>query len=218
MNLFTSKSQMHPVNAGTSKIKTPLGDVGFDCEFSGKSISDIKPSQIEAENQTAMVFSWLFENAILEFLKLTIKPKLPLNLHIDDCICGIWRIKALRDISEGSILTCKLNADLVGSPESGEGLECQSFENEDFKLSIGTEDLEYLCRRAKSINWLPPRFEHEIDEIELEYLAKGIRVTLPNLFQGETAQIQFIVAWSSKKNPEVLDLVCSRSISKKTIT
>lgn len=38
------------------------------------------------------------------------------------------------------MFTCNLGDNLEGFPESGEGLIAQSFKNEYYKMSIGTED------------------------------------------------------------------------------
>ena len=123
---------------------------------------------------------------------------------MDDCICGIWRIKALKEIncSFNCYLQTEANIDSKGWPESGEGLIAQSFENDQIKLTIGTEDEEYLERRAKSQDWLPHRFKSEMKANLIEYLYNGIKVTVPKLFQNEQAQLHFIAAWSFKKDSD----------------
>lgn len=203
MNLFTTKNQKNPIKSEPLEISTPVGYLFFNVEFSNGSLQSIKPSKIEAINQQTTLFSWEFEDCVIEFLKLKFFPKLPSGLHVDDCMCGIWRINALRNINHQFTFTCYLKSDLMGSPESGEGLECQSFENENFKLSIGTEDQDYLLRRMNALDWFPSRFQSTQEEIEIEYFSKGIKVILPDLCQNEKVQVQFIAAWASKTNNEV---------------
>lgn len=194
---------MLPAKSHSLEIQSPLGELSFYCEINKKSICSMPPSNIEVIDKQATVFSWIYEDAIIEVLKFPFIPKLPSNLYADTCICILWRIKALKNIDNFLNFKCVLKTDLERSPESGEGLECQSFENSNLKLSIGTEDLEFLLRRAAHQDWLPSRYQSELDEIELRYLAKGIEIRLPNLLRSECAQLQFIVAWSSTKNPEV---------------
>ena len=203
MNLFTTKKEEHQIKFDSLEIKTPLGDLFFDCEFSGKSLRSIKSSKIEAIDPQTTIFSWQLDDCILEFLKLKFTPKLPPGLNVDDCMCGLWRINALQDIHDSFSFSCNLQTDIEGSPEPGEGLECQSFENGDFKLSIGTEDQDNLSNRMRSQDWLPLRFQSEENEIGLECFSKGMRITLPNLLQNERAQVQFIIAWASTKEQEV---------------
>lgn len=203
MNLFTTKKEVHQIKLDSLEIKTPFGDLFFDCEFSEKSLQSIQPSMIEAIDHQTTIFSWHFDDCILEFLKLKFTPKLPPGLNVDDCMCGLWRINALQDIHDSLTFSCNLQTAINGSPEPGEGLECQSFENGDFKLSIGTEDQEKLLNRMRLQDWFPIRFQSEKNKIRLNCFPSGMRITLPNLLQNERAQIQFIVAWTSTKDQEV---------------
>lgn len=202
MNLFKSKSKTSQIELEPLKISTPLGDLLFNLE-SEKSLQNIKISKIETVNPQTTIFSWNLKNCNIEFLKLKFIPDLPSGMYVDRCICGIWRIKALTNVEKRLTFSCTLKSDFTGSPNTGERLECQEFENEDFILSIGSEDQECFMYRAELENWFPKRFYLEQTEIEFEYSSSGIEVVLPNLFKDEEAQLHFIVAWSSKKNPEI---------------
>lgn len=201
MNLFKTQKQQNHLFPLSSGIQLPLGDLFFDCEIQNSSIWNLKPFSIEKINPKAVLFSWHFESSVIEMLKLEFSPKLPSDLGVDGSYCVVWRIVSLKDIREPIFFSCKLLSNLEGSPESGEALECQTFENESFKLSIGTEDKEAFIQRAISQNLLPIRFRNDL--LNVKYLPDGMKITLPSLLNGESAQFHFIVSWSSKKNPEV---------------
>lgn len=94
--------------------------------------------------------SWLLQECYIEFLQVNFKPKLPLGMHVDQCIASIWRVKAVKNYVTFKF-NCSLDASLEPSPESGERLLAQSFEDQITKLTIGTEDEEALIARS-SIN------------------------------------------------------------------
>lgn len=200
MNLLQVNSQLYPVNLNLLKLQTPLGSLFFNCELIDTSIINIPPTKIEAINPKTVIASWFFDNYLIEFLRLNFSPSLPLGMKIDECICGIWRIKSLKEMNAS--FSCFFENDLEGYPESGERLIAQSFENNSIKLTIGTEDEESLAYQAKSQCWLPRHFESEISANHIEYLSNGIRVNFPKLYQNEHAQMHFVVAWSSKQNSE----------------
>lgn len=121
-------------------------------------------------------------------------------MHVERCVAGIWRIKTISDNANFKF-TCLLDTDLEASPESGEGFLSQSFENESIKLNIGTEDDEFMIRRAKSGNWLPSHFEILPDNII--YVDQGLEIVLPACKKSDHVQVHFIMAWASKTNGDV---------------
>ncbi len=202
MNLFTINHQLYPTNLKPLKFQTPLGNLFFNCQVFDESLLTTQPTKIESFKSENIISSWISDDYIVEFIRLNFAPKLPLGMKIDDCIFAAWRIKSLRKMIECNF-TCSLDSDLESFPESGEGLIAQSFENEYYKLSIGTEDEEYLQRRAESQYWLPNHFKAKLNADQINYLHNGIEITLPKLLQSEKLQIHFIASWSSKKNPEI---------------
>ena len=202
MNLFTISHQLYPTNLNPLRIQTPLGDLFFNCEIFDTSLMTIQPTKIESFQSKNIISSWIFEDFIVEFIRLNFAPKLPLGMKIENCILGAWRIKSLKKMVRCDF-TCCLENDLEGFPEPGEGLIADSFENEYYKLSIGTEDEEYLQNRAASQFWLPEHFKTKIRADQIVYLHNGIRIKLPELSQTEKSQIHFIVSWSLKENSDI---------------
>lgn len=200
MNLFNIKKRFQPTEVNALEVKTPLGVLSFNCELMKKSILQIHPIRTEVDDSQAIISYWLFEDCKVEFLRLNFNPKLPVGMRVDQCICGIWRIKALKEVS--CRFSCSLATNLEGSVETGERLNAQSFEDDNVILTIGTEDEECFAYRARSDCWFPRRLKSEIEPDQVKYLLHGMNITLPNLIDGEVLQVYFNCAWTSKNNRE----------------
>lgn len=204
MNLFISHELLHPIDFDILKFQTPLGELFFDCELVNTSIMNVTPIKIEGINSSPIIASWSFDSCYIEFLRSAFIPKLLKGMQVDQCFCGIWRVKAFKEMNFNfKCYLNKKNNSLQGSPEPGQGLIAQSFEDNGIKLTIGTENEEEIQNRAKINNWLPTHFQSEIESDHIQYLLNGLKVTLPPLMKTEQAQIHFTVAWNSLRNPEV---------------
>jgi hypothetical protein len=201
MNLFILKNTLQPTEANALEVITPLGVLSFDCTLAKKSIQDIPPIRTEMDNSHTLISYWLFEDCVVEFLRLNFNPKIPVGMKVDQCMCGIWRVKALKEVS--CHFSCYLATNLEGSVETGESLNAQSFEDDHVILTIGTEDEECFKYRARSDRWFPSRLKSDIEPDQVKYLPHGISINLPNLLGGEVLQTHFNCAWSSKDNQEI---------------
>jgi hypothetical protein len=79
--------------------------------------------------------------------------KLPKGMSVDEfqtVVLHIGSKESLRDVFYEYELE---NDSLKGYPETGEYLDCQSWDDGHYVLSIGTEDCEALQARLPSINW-----------------------------------------------------------------
>lgn len=200
MRLFVTNQQLHSMNINPLQLRTPLGEIIFKCIVSDLALKVDSSAKVMAKSSHHFLVSWINENYLIDFLRAEFDPVLPSNMKVNDCFAGIWRIKALKKINVN--LNAILMTSLNGSPETGEYLMTQFFEDEFTKLSIGTEDEERLEHRAKSQDWLPPRFEQEITADNIRFLENGICVDLA-LLKDEQLQIKFVVAWSSKSDKEL---------------
>jgi|SRR5690554_1647149 hypothetical protein len=80
------------------------------------------------------------------------------------------------------------NESLSGSPESGECLDCVSWESSNWALSLGTEDADALSQRLKC-------FDIESGEYPISYSGSGLELRLAGLDRGEALSFHFIVAY-----------------------
>ena len=200
MKLFQSTQPLQNVNSNILFYPTPLGNVYFNLIFNGDEIFSIKPLKTEFRDKTT-ISCWDLDECYVEFLQTHIVPQIPSSMKIEASIAGIWRIKSLSK-ALFPVMKVHLDTKYEGSPDSGEGLISQSFENDTFNLSIGTEDEDYLSERARAQKWMPERLQNVLSSSAIEYIPNGIQFNSPQLEQSECIQIQFIVAWSLKKYPE----------------
>jgi hypothetical protein len=90
---------------------------------------------------------------------------------------------------------CQFVTDLEGGPESGEGLEAQSWEGEHDIVLIGTEDGEALSYRM-------PWLESQGDLLAVvQYQKDGFSVPLKRIPAGRTIGLHYVVAENSNPEP-----------------
>ncbi|ARU86741.1 hypothetical protein B9K09_01495 [Pseudomonas sp. M30-35] len=82
------------------------------------------------------------------------------------------------------------NESQTGSPESGEFLDCVSWEASGWALSLGTEDGDALSQRLKCLNI-------ESSPYPISYSRSGLELLLTELERGKALSFHFIVAYKS---------------------
>lgn len=202
MNLFKISLSTTKVESNPLIYPTQLGDIHFYLSINKQKIENFKPVETRVFKKTT-VSSWNMEGCRVEFLKTYFKPKIPLSMHVDTCMAGIWRIHCSgEEILPVFRASLNPNSSLVpnGVSETGEGLVSMSFENSEMQLAIGTEDEDSLNDRAFMKDWMPKSFFGNIFSNDIKSLANGIEVSLPCLRVQDCTQIQFIVASTSNKS------------------
>lgn len=150
-------------------VETPLGVVKFDVTVDG-----------HAELQ-------LFE----------LPQVLQNGMTVDQVIACYLTVEPSIDAAD-LVFSAKLeNERLLGSFESGEYLECISWESKDWAVSLGTEDSEALSRR------LDLKIDRE--SYPITYSHSGLELRLNGLKKGLEWSFHFIVAY--KRLPD--DRQCS---------
>lgn len=205
MKLFNIKNTTQPIFSNPLINEIPFGKISFNVLFEELSLKKITPKEVKLSNNNVIVSSWLFEKCRIEFLKFNFIPDIPSEMKVSECFIGIWRLQAfengLKFIFECNLETAS-QIKLESYSEPGEGLTARSWENSDIKLTIGSEDEDYLIRRALAAKWMPYQFASQITSEAIDCAQKGIAITLPELSKGEFMQTHFIVAWSTKNSPE----------------
>lgn len=177
MNLFNHAQNFIKGNTNALNLSTPLGPLQFDFSFNNNEVFNIKPVEILI-NQTTTLMRWSLDECFIEFLIFQFDPKIPPHMKVDNCVAGVWRIRNLSKNLKPVFKTYLVD-EQEGSPESGEGLISQLFQNESINLSIGTEDEEFLNQRAEINQWMPERLKDNIHVEAVETIPGGIRISLP---------------------------------------
>ena len=197
------------------EIVTPLGTLTLDAEFDGILIGDLKPSATYQLERGGHLFSWTLDGFTAELLLCRPQFSLPAGMAVDDCWAGMWRLRTSvsGERPEFSCIWVHGSHRAAVGPDSGEGLDAQSWEDGPTRVTIGTVDAELMARYA-SDGLLPPRWADllgwsfgstmpdpgtgKIDPVV--YQENGFRIILPILEAGEKCQVQFVVAWSSRSD------------------
>lgn len=116
---------------------------------------------------------------------------------------AVWRVQAITHLV-GPTFAChwlQLPPDADGGFDSGEGLEAQTWDIGSARLSLGTEDWEYLEARAYKRQFMPSRLADELDISTVRYVDDGLQIPFPPLHPGELVQVHFVVAWTEVEDP-----------------
>lgn len=205
MTLFSPNSAFREVKPSLTVLKnsSPAGEIIFNARCNGNDLLNMAPSQTYLVNERTDLIHWDSHDFQAEFIKLDIAPFVPENQKTDQCICGVWRLKALRECSTQFMCTINFKDSFDGGPDTGECLFAQTWDTPLVKISMGTEDEECFKSRAYHNCWMPPRFEPLITLDWLLFLDNGLQVNFPPLQQNDCIQVQFIIAWVSQPNNTV---------------
>ena len=214
---------LEPAPDAKPEIVTPLGTLTLDAEFGGIVIGDLKTSSSYRLELDGYLFNWTLDGVIAELLLCRPRFTLPEGMSVTDCWAGMWRLRATAAALPGERpeFSCRWEPGYQwteGGPNSGEGLDAQTWENADALVTVGTADCDWLSGQAKR-GLQPPRWTDilgwnysgitpdaatgRIDPVV--YLGDGFRLVLPELSADETCQVQFVVAWAPNTGDERVD-------------
>ena len=205
-------------------IATPLGGVKVNAIVDGVSIWNKPVSAGFVLQSGASVICWQTDRVQVELL--VCRPILTRygKENCDDCVAALWRIAAHGDgVSlefAGTWLPGHQWHD--AGADTGQGVFSWLWHGDKADGAIGTEDDEWLERRAANGDWLPKRWQNRlhasgltageprnpdiltcIPRVDESCEGLGI-VLLPELNTGEVCQSQWVVAWAqshTKRNP-----------------
>lgn len=185
-------------------ILTPLGKIILDLNIEKESVHNTKSSNLYKFDNGGYITKWITNIFNAELLLCKPHLYIPAHMSVDNCMAGIWRVKAHSDINK-----CNFSAIwedgytwIDEDISSGENLECKIWNDSKISVAIGTEGEELLIRRGGKNKLLPQKLEKEITTYEIvEYVDNGIKVNIDKIKKGEIVQIQFIIAWGEESLP-----------------
>lgn len=221
MQLFQSDMYV-PAKLDDTSLPTPLGDLSRTYVAVASSCS-LKLAQQSWRHsaRNSVVYRWVSSDCILEELITDFVP--PRLESPVDCSfrCVVARLRTSARIQEfdASLLWQTGYSWTEGEPESGGGLEARSWNDGSWKVSIGTEDFEFLAARSRRSDWMPRRLasyiENNPDDV-VRVRHDSVSIHFPLLNSDECLQFQFVIAsgpmpdrdsvlWLSvDQNPDVL--------------
>ena len=169
------------------KIETPLGELKFSFSVAGNK--------------------YLESTRDFVLLSETYSPQLPEGMSVLGCAAVVLRINTSKIVSEITFqCSWVANHNFECSIETGEGLEAQAWENEEYTVMIGTEDEESLSRI------LPEGAILSCDSDLVEYSDSGMSINASQVYAGSELYLHFIVSWN--KLPESEDSSCWYAVHK----
>ena len=203
MRLFDLKDFNYCTKPKTS-IENPLGKVKFDLLLSGIKLPTFSSAFTNGKGD--YLTGWYSNSFEAELLICSPSLCLPDNMYVEGCQAAVWRI-----VLHDKAFACDFYANWCngfvwtdGGPNSGENLEAQTWESEEYEVSVGTQDGEMLQARAVNNELMPVEFNSCINPLALVKCTKtGLVVPIEQVFTNQICQIHFVVAWAPKKQDDV---------------
>lgn len=179
-------------------LAPPIGTIRFAASRGPWDSRKEPPSYVHRLPSGSTVTGWRADDCHVELLLCTLRPQLPDGMEVSGCTGAMWRVRALEQLNKTSFATVitGMPDDVHIGPESGEGIEAQSWSANGVKLMVATEDGDFLSQRAKNRDWMPFRFQNVLAAMFPDYLYDGLRVRLPAMDAADLCQLQFVVAWA----------------------
>lgn len=209
MKLFESSQFRYTSDDEFPRLLTPLGELAFDFHITPCSHSDKRcVRHYRHHDKPADVFQLEESTFTIELLSVDIP--LMSTVHADDLKCRAFllRIEAFIPIDIHVRLGWLSSYQwIVGCGEPSEGIEAKTWKNDQWKVTIGTENEEYLAARARVNQWMPsrlvPQIQQAVDSI-VNIKVDSVAIKLHDLLASERCQLQFVVA--SNRNELVDDI------------
>lgn len=207
MKLFTFDCDYIQTEAIDSIIDTPLGQVTTYITHLDNIVGDNIAGSTFYLETGARITTFYSEDFVAELL--TCRPNYFIHpeQRILDCWAFLWRFRASKFIHEPIFMvTWKENYKWKESGyNGGQYLEARTFSDNDYVVTIGTQDDEVLETRAAKNEYIPKKF---IDMVSGAFTLvsgfnEGIEVPMPDLEPNDICQIHFIIAWNTEFKDEV---------------
>lgn len=156
------------------RIRTPLGDL----QISLHAICSLQDAEFLYKCIDVIPF----------------KPDIPPGMSVSGCVAAVASLTPQETIRNVQFCARLVAPDAIeASPETGEGLEAQSFRSSTHVLLVGTEDSDFLEARLEESIKLP--------ESLVTYSEDSIILHLVEPQAGKELSLHFLAAWNSPPEP-----------------
>ncbi|PAB60344.1 hypothetical protein [Anaeromicrobium sediminis] len=206
-NLFEKESRKIILNKDDvyTGFYTPLGNICLCAEVNKKRIDLLNVHEV-FKVEGGLLFKWINKSYNIELLLVEEEIKIPQGMRVNECWSGRWRIEALEDIDSLNF-NCRWEENYIwtnGGPDGGEWFDAKTWLNDEYMVTVLTEDAYKLELRANENQWMPKRlegcfieeFENHKFDYHIEYDKEMCKVIIPNLKYDEVCQINYSMAWT----------------------
>jgi hypothetical protein len=209
MNLFCCNGYSSVKTERYPQLSTPLGTLGV--VFDVRPVADdlkLGADVRKHNSKDSAIYEWLSPVCILEAMLVAFSPDGSMSSSELSCQALVVRVKALNSRINIRFTLNWLPGHrwIEGFPESGEGLEARTWVNEQWKVTIGTEDREYLTARAKTGMWMSQKFAAAIEattEEIVQMTLDSISINLPEISDGQCCQVHFVIASNQRIEEDI---------------
>ena len=158
------------------------------------------------ETHERRFYAWALPRCRVELALWRVVPELPEGMQIAEGWIGHWRVR-LEAAGRLPRLRCSLadgDEGYEGSPENGESLDAKTWEDDRYRITIGTEDSEALASRAGETlpsEWRTPLHAlvgaRSADgwEYPVRHEPDGVALMLPEAPGPQVCDFHHAVAW-----------------------
>ncbi|MCM3172899.1 hypothetical protein [Paenibacillus sp. MER 99-2] len=222
MKLFSGVEPLiQEADLSQPSIYTPLGTIEFSLSVSNKCYL---PTQCFRLKQGGSLYQYSYD--LFDCELVVCKPKFDLASHltIEECWGAVFRIQPNKN---RQIDTCSFssywqegyNWKDYGS-NTGEHLEAIEYENEKYRLHVGTQDGEFLMARRDRGDRIPKSLNLNSDFEKYGFIIssdKGIEVPMTRIESQEICEVHFLTAWNLKIEEDVSTWLAVDLLSKQIL-
>lgn len=186
--------------SGRFQVDTPLGIVRSFVSVNGVELP-LDEATIFGVGSDGLGAQWHSPHCLAEAVLL--RPVNPLRdrYPVAECRAFLWRVRLTQPVASLQFaFRLYPNQPIDSGPDSGEHLDAQTWEIENIRVTIGTQDDEVLSYRASVGDMLPRRYDVPVtwppNVFFVAYLPDGFNVTFTDAEAEDEFQIHFAVAWS----------------------
>lgn len=135
------------------------------------------------------------DSCLFRLEQSALTPNLPPGMSVDFTVALMGTFSSIQPIHQFQFLLQFATTVPKGSPESGEGLDAQSFDIAGSRVMIGTEDGEAIASRLK---W----FRLADHNYPIGYLANGFELSFDSIPPGAVLDFHFVIAHNAKASED----------------
>ncbi|WP_342426677.1 hypothetical protein [Paenibacillus sp. FSL L8-0158] len=189
------------------QIHTPLGIIEFSLTVSDNFYH---PEQSYKLKNGGSLYKYYYDSFDCELVVCRPQLNHALHLTVEECWGAVFRIKPYMNTQ---ISTCSFSASWkegcswtdYGS-NTGEDLEAVEYENQVYRLHLGTQDGDMLMARRNQGDMIPKSLCLKSDFEKYGFILssdKGIKIPMTLIDSNEICQVHFLVAWSKNIKEDV---------------
>jgi hypothetical protein len=213
--MFKSNNKISLCDTCNNYITTPLGKVIFEAYIGNKSLfqNDFAKKSYKLANGGCLI-SYANSNVILELALCEPTIRLPEHMDVEKVFGIVWRIKPLTENIRCRFITKIKIEKFNGGPDSGEDLDAITWDVDQYRATLGTQDNIAIVRRSINNDLMPNGiYDYEF----INYLKNGLQVNIPNLIKNDITQVHFVVVWNKRKDEDDVSTWFAADMSSKDI-